>query len=125
MLKGVTDFLEKLAGVVCIASTGYTLTTMLMVKHGPEIDRFMRDDEEKHFLMQLLNQIDRECQFLLRDFYNFIKSIGTDLYQVEPSRMVERNAQIVKIFEGIKKNDTTRYKLPQSFFGNAPTPTTK
>ena len=115
MFKGVTDFLEQLASGFCIASTGRALAAMLMLKHGPEIDRLMRDNKEKHFLMQLSNQVVRECQFLFRDFYNDIKLIGTDLYQVESSRMVERNEQIVKIFEGLKRNNITRYKLPPGF----------
>ena len=47
MIKGVGDFLEKLANGVCIASTGYALVAILILKHSPEINHLMKDQTNR------------------------------------------------------------------------------
>lgn len=51
---------------------------------------------------------------MFQDFYDDIKLTGDGLYQVNPSRIFDRNKEIVRIFEGIKRNNFGG-QLPQSF----------
>lgn len=112
MFQGVGDFLETLANGACIASTGNTLAAILILKHGPKINRLMKDQGKPYFLIKLLHQVDRECHFLFKEFYNDIKLTGPNLYQVYSSKIATRNMEITRILDGLKRNDISRHKLP-------------
>ena len=73
MLQGITDLLELLADGPCIASSGYALAAELWEQHGQTIHRLTRDQQEPHFLLWLLNQIDQENYFLFRDLFTEIQ----------------------------------------------------
>ena len=77
MFQGVANFLELLADGPCIASSGYALAAELVLEHGRVINRLMRDPNEPHFLLWLLNQVDQENYFLFREFFNDIKATGS------------------------------------------------
>ena len=103
MFDAIVRFLEQLAGGPCIAQIGYALAAELVKLHGKDIDHFMKNDLKNHFLLRLLVQVNRECQFMFQYFYNDIKLAGASLYQVDPDQMLEMKKQITKIFDRIKR----------------------
>ena len=127
MLNGVVDFLEEVVDGVCIASTGYALTANLMLKYGLEINRFIYDMDEPHFLMQLLHQVDRECYFLFQECFDDIKTTEDLPYEVNTSQITKHNTEITDIFEVLKRNKTSSFKIPPPpprSLGSAPVSTT-
>ena len=115
MLEAMVDFMEKMAGGPCMASTGYELAAELYEQYAEQIYQLCRSPTESNFLLRLLSAIDQEVHIMFRSLFRDIEQVGTGQYKFRKDLTVTRDKKITEIFADLERGRTYNLRLPDQF----------